>query len=93
MCRYTVSWDVMEPFIYFLDMGYVMLFYLFFLRTSQDPNFDNMFGNVYSWQLKKRLAKAGYDEATVSSLSATLADKQVELNVLHSRVGKGEPST
>lgn len=86
--RYTVSWDVMEPFIYFLDMGYVMLFYLFFLRTSKDPNFDNIFGNMYNWQLTKRLKKAGYDQEVVDGLSATVDSKVQELNVLYSRVGR-----
>lgn len=85
--RYTVSWDVMEPFIYFLDMGYVMLFYLFFLRTSQDPNFDNMFGNAYNWQLQKRLRKAGYDDGEVQRLTEAIAEKQQELSVLYSRLG------
>ena len=78
----------MEPFIYFLDMGYVMLFYLFFLRTSKDPNFDNIFGNMYNWQLTKRLKKAGYDQEVVDGLSATVDSKVQELNVLYSRVGR-----
>ena len=87
-CRYTVSWDVMEPFIYFLDLGYVMLFYVFFLRTSQDPNFDNIFGNVYNWQLRKRLDKCGYSETELERLDKLVDERSEDLSVLLSRLGR-----
>lgn len=84
---YEVSWDVMEPAIYFLGLGYSVAFAAFFLRYKSDPEFDNIFGTMRAWRTKKLYEGAGFDPAVVGILEDSVARKRGDLNLLVHRNG------
>ncbi|KAK9136399.1 hypothetical protein Syun_015729 [Stephania yunnanensis] len=53
---WDLSWDVMEPICFFATSAYVILGYLFFLRTSKDPSFEGIFQIRFS-AMQRRLMK------------------------------------
>lgn len=53
---WKLSWDVMEPICFFVTSSYFLAGYAFFLTTSTDPTFENIF-TVRFKNRQKRLMK------------------------------------
>lgn len=83
---YEVSWDVMEPAIYFLGLGYSVVFYGFFLKFKMDPEYDNMFGTLLRWRKQKLYAREDFDEAELEILRDSVRRKIGDINLLWHRL-------
>ena len=63
------SWDVMEPFTYFLGLVTVAWCAAYFAIKKQDNTYDRMFGNALTKQCTKRYEKdPAFDPARFEAL-------------------------
>jgi len=83
---YTVSWDVMEPLIYFLGLGYGVVFYGFFLKTKMDPEFDNIFGAILRWRKNKLYERDNFDPTELDVLRDSVRRKTGDIHILWNRL-------
>ncbi|KAK9108787.1 hypothetical protein Sjap_016847 [Stephania japonica] len=58
---WDLSWDVMEPICFFATSTYVILGYLFFLRTSRDPSFEGLFQSRFSAKQRRLMKEHKFD--------------------------------
>jgi len=79
------SWDVMEPFTYFLGMGVVWVSFFAFARSKEYPAYDALRVRFLKRRRAKLYAQRGYDPEEFEELRLTLRTVQQELNVLQAR--------
>ncbi|KAK9749881.1 hypothetical protein RND81_02G157400 [Saponaria officinalis] len=50
---WELSWDVMEPVCFYVTSIYFLLGYIFFLRTTKEPSFEEFFQRRFNAKLKR----------------------------------------
>ncbi|KAE9600072.1 hypothetical protein Lal_00046233 [Lupinus albus] len=58
---WELSWDVMEPICFFVTSIYFVLAYLFFMRTSTEPNFQGYFYRRFKGKQNRLMKTFNFD--------------------------------
>ncbi|KAK9136400.1 hypothetical protein Syun_015730 [Stephania yunnanensis] len=69
---WDLSWDVMEPICFFATSAYVILGYLFFLKTSRDPSFEGLFQSRFSAKQRRLMKEHKFDMERFQELQRVL---------------------
>jgi hypothetical protein len=80
------SWDIMEPFGYFLGAGYTLAAALYFSLTKKDPTYGHLLTTSQQKTIRKLSKQMGYDPDAHEALKRTLTEHRTALEVLRSVV-------
>lgn len=75
------SWDVMEPFTYFLGMGVVWASFSF-ARHKEEPDYSTLRDRYLRRTRARMYAQRGFDPEECAGIEASLSHLRAELNAL-----------
>jgi hypothetical protein len=76
---FTLSWDIMEPIVFFFGQFNALLAYLYFIAMKQDHSLEGMWSNLYASRRKSLMTREGIDFQKTLDLETALSTKKALL--------------
>ena len=75
----VLSWDVMEPFCYFLGMTSVVGSYIYFAVNKRDMTYPQLFEQWEQRRFERLCIKRGFDDTEFSKLRQRIQELEAKL--------------